>query len=168
MSEPFLAEIRMFGFNFPPRGWALCDGQIVPINQNQSLYSLLGTTYGGDGRTTFALPELRGRVPIHFGSSGGPDHTLGQKAGEETHSLTVAEIPPHDHAWNASTANGDTPVPTGELLGAYNNGYDGTGDTTLRPGTIADGGAGQAHENMAPFQALSFCIALQGLFPSRN
>jgi len=169
MSEPFLAEIRIVGFNFAPRGWAFCDGQILPINQNQSLYSLLGTTYGGDGRTSFALPDLRGRTPIHVGSSNGSSHTLGQKSGEEAHTLSISETPGHDHALQATSANGDSPVPTGNLLGAYNNGYrDGTGLTNMVSGTVANVGGGQGHENMQPYLALNFCIALQGLFPSRN
>ena len=109
MSEPFLAEVRIMAFNFAPRGWAFCDGQILPINQNQSLYSLLGTTYGGDGRTSFALPDLRGRTPIHVGrSNGGADHLLGSKSGEETHTLSAAEMPQHDHALKVTNNNGTT------------------------------------------------------------
>ncbi len=169
MSEPFLAEIRIVGFNFAPRGWAFCDGQILPINQNQSLYSLLGTTYGGDGRTTFALPDLRGRTPIHVGSSNGSGHSLGQKGGEEAHTLAVNEMPGHDHALHATNDNGDTPIPTGNLLGAYANGYrNGTDLTDMVNGTATNVGGGQNHENMQPYLALNFCIALQGLFPSRN
>ncbi len=170
MSEPFLAEIRIVGFNFAPRGWAFCDGQILPINQNQSLYSLLGTTYGGDGRTSFALPDLRGRTPIHTGrSDGGLDHTLGQKGGEETHSVFIQEMPGHDHALQAASANGDAPIPVGNLLGAYLNGYrDGTDLTDMAGGTVANAGGGQGHNNMQPSLALNFCIALRGLFPSRN
>lgn len=169
MSEPFLAEVRMVGFNFAPRGWAFCDGQILPINQNQSLYSLLGTTYGGDGRTSFALPDLRGRTPIHVGSSNGTSHQLGQKSGEETHTLSVAEMPQHRHEVQASSANADAPIPGGNVLAAANNVYhDGTNLTGLRSGAIAATGGGQAHENMQPYLALNFCIALRGLFPSRN
>ncbi|HZD04286.1 MAG TPA: tail fiber protein [Longimicrobiales bacterium] len=168
MSEPFLAEIRMVGFNFAPRGWALCDGQILPISQNQSLYSLLGTTYGGDGRTSFALPDLRGRTPVHVSQ----DHPEGQKAGEETHTLSAAEMPTHTHGLRASSTDGDT-VDTGsssilarEVGGIYQQGASSL--TALRAGTIANTGGGQAHENMMPFITLNFCIALQGLFPSRN
>lgn len=165
MSEPFLAEVRMVGFNFAPRGWAFCDGQILPINQNQSLYSLLGTTYGGDGRTSFALPDLRGRTPIHVSAS----HGLGEKAGEESHTLSVAEIPQHRHAVQASSASADAPIPAGNVLAAANNLYHDTANTTgLRSGTIAPVGGGQAHGNMQPFLAVNFCIALRGLFPSRN
>jgi microcystin-dependent protein len=169
VSEPFLAEIRIVGFNFAPRGWAFCDGQILPINQNQSLYSLLGTTYGGDGRTSFALPDMRGRTPIHVGrSNGGADHLLGQKGGEETHTLSTQEMPSHDHALQAASANAGAPIPMGNLLGAFSNGYRaGTDLTDLVGGTVANVG-GQGHENMQPWLALNFCIALQGLFPSRN
>ena len=170
MSEPFLAEVRIVGFNFAPRGWAFCDGQILPINQNQSLYSLLGTTYGGDGRTSFALPDLRGRTPIHVGSSNGAAHLLGQKSGEETHTLSGAEMPNHDHVARASSVDGTTPVPTGHVLAQtpsriYN---DPTNLVSLRSGTVANVGGGQAHDNMQPYLAVNFCIALQGLFPSRN
>lgn len=170
MSEPFLAEVRMVGFNFAPRGWAFCDGQILPINQNQSLYSLLGTTYGGDGRTSFALPDLRGRAPIHVGrSNGGDEHTLGQKSGEETHTLSVNELPNHRHEIMASSANADAPTPSGHVLASANNvWHDSSNLTGLRSGTIAPTGGGQAHDNMQPSLALNFCIALQGLFPSRN
>ncbi len=171
MSEPFLAEIRMVGFNFAPRGWAFCDGQILPINQNQSLYSLLGTTYGGDGRTSFALPDLRGRTPMHVGrSDGGSDHREGQKSGEETHTLSAAEMPQHDHVINASSGGTPQPIPANTTsLGEINNGYNGgTNLTNLRSGTIANVGGGQAHNNMQPSLAVNFCIALRGLFPSRN
>jgi microcystin-dependent protein len=172
MSEPFLAEIRMMGFNFAPRGWGFCDGQILPINQNQSLYSLLGTTYGGDGRTSFALPDLRGRTPIHVGrSNGGQFHTEGQKSGEETHTLSANEMPQHDHQFEGSSAVGDTPIPVGNVLAdSPANFYrsPGTNEVQLRAGTITNVGGGQAHENMQPYIAVNFCIALQGLFPSRN
>lgn len=171
MSEPFLAEVRIVGFNFAPRGWAFCDGQILPINQNQSLYSLLGTTYGGDGRTTFALPDLRGRASIHVGrSNGGQRHELGQKSGEETHTLSVAEMPNHDHSLMGSSTNGDAPVPAGHVLaGAPPLIYRSPANLTpLHAGTVTNVGGGQAHDNMQPYLALNFCIALQGLFPSRN
>ena len=174
MSEPFLAEIRMLGFNFAPRGWAFCDGQILPINQNQSLYSLLGTTYGGDGRTSFALPDLRSRVPIHKGQTPpGQNHPLGSKGGADQHTLGQAEIPQHRHDLQVSTASGDAPVPVGNFLAAFNNGYiDASVDTStlnpLRSDTVASAGSGQAHENNQPSLAIYFAIALQGLFPSRN
>ena len=170
MSEPFLAEVRIVGFNFAPRGWAFCDGQILPINQNQSLYSLLGTTYGGDGRTTFALPDLRGRTPIHVGrSNGGQHHTLGQKSGEETHTLSANEMPQHNHVLQGSSADANVPVAGGHHFGRASSVVYGEEQTgSLAGGTILNVGGGQAHENMQPYLAVNFCIALQGLFPSRN
>lgn len=167
MSEPFLAEIRIVGFNFAPRGWAFCDGQILPINQNQSLYSLLGTTYGGDGRTSFALPEMRGRTPMHVGNG----HTEGQKSGEETHTLTANEMPGHGHTAKASSKTADQGIPNGQVLAktSPNEAYQAaTNLQDMKAGTIANVGGGQAHDNMQPFLALNFCIALRGLFPSRN
>lgn len=166
MSEPFLAEIRMMGFNFAPRGWAFCDGQILPINQNQSLYSLLGTTYGGDGRTSFALPDMRGRTPIHVGNG----HTEGQKSGEETHTLSAAEMPQHDHVMEATNNPATVSEGTGRVLGrTTSNVYSNAApNVSLAPGTVANVGGGQAHENMQPYTAINFCIALRGLFPSRN
>lgn len=173
MSEPFLAEVRIVGFNFAPRGWAFCDGQILPINQNQSLYSLLGTTYGGDGRTSFALPDLRGRTPIHVGrSNGGDHHTLGQKSGEETHTLAANEMPQHTHVFQASSAQGSTDIPTNNhaLARSARDVYrdQATSLTSLVSGSMTNTGGSQAHDNMQPYLALNFCIALQGLFPSRN
>ncbi len=171
MSEPFLAEVKLVGFNFAPRGWAFCDGQILPINQNQSLYSLLGTTYGGDGRTTFALPDLRGRAPIHTGGG----HQLGGKSGEETHTLSGNEMPQHTHGLIATNDAATAPGPGGNLpaqVGSgtdfiYSNGTEPLGQS-LASGSILNAGGGQAHENMQPYLALNFVIALQGLFPSRN
>lgn len=171
MSEPFLAEVRIVGFNFAPRGWAFCDGQILPINQNQSLYSLLGTTYGGDGRTTFALPDLRGRTPIHVGSSNGTHHQEGQKSGEETHTLSAAEMPNHDHVLRASSTDANESSPTGHVLSrsVVPEAYREPGNLgAMNAGTVTNVGGGQAHENMQPYLALNFCIALRGLFPSRN
>lgn len=170
MSEPFLAEIRIVGFNFAPRGWAFCDGQILPINQNQSLYSLLGTTYGGDGRTSFALPDLRGRVPMHVGNG----HREGQKSGEETHTLAGNEMPQHRHDFQASSSDANQPLSNGVLARTTaadiyrDSGLAPNTLTTLRSGTVTNVGGGQAHENMMPYIAMNFCIALQGLFPSRN
>ena len=172
MSEPFLAEVRIVGFNFAPRGWAFCDGQILPINQNQSLYSLLGTTYGGDGRTSFALPDMRGRVPIHVGSSNGGGHLLGQKSGQETVTLSAAEMPNHDHTARGSSTSADAPIPQSTVLadsaGQPYRDYEAATSVDLRSGSIANVGGGQAHNNMQPYLALNFCIALRGLFPSRN
>ena len=164
MSEPFLAEIMIVGFNFAPRGWAFCDGQILPINQNQALFSLLGTTYGGDGRTSFALPGLRGRSPNHVGNG----HTLGQRSGEERHTLATGEMPQHTHVAQASSSNADAPIPTNNVLGAANNMYLAPQDlVTLQAGTLSSVG-GQSHENMQPWLALNYCIALTGVFPTRN
>jgi microcystin-dependent protein len=169
MSEPFLAEVKMFGFNFAPQGWAFCDGQILPINQNQSLYSLLGTTYGGDGRTSFGLPDLRSRTPIHAGQG----HTLGQKSGTETVTLDQDQMPQHTHGFNVATADAteQRAANAGDsvLAKANVNMYKtGAGNTTLDPATISSAGGGQGHNNMQPTLAVNFAIALQGLFPSRN
>lgn len=165
MAEPFLSEIRLMSFVFAPRGWALCNGQLLAINQNQALFSLLGTTFGGDGRVNFALPDLRGRVPIHVGGS----HTLGERGGEQAHTLSIAELPTHVHVANASQANANTPLPGGNLFGTSNNLYASPDQVTnLNPGTVTNVGGSQAHLNMQPFLTLSFCIALQGIFPSPN
>ena len=165
MAEPFLSEIRLMSFGFPPKGWALCDGQLMPINQNQGLFSLLGTTYGGDGRVNFGLPDLRSRVPIHMGSG----HTLGERGGEQAHTLSISEIPTHVHTLNGTNANGGTKFLANNFLGAFNNGYGApTSLTSLQPSTIASVGGSQAHLNMQPFLVLSFCIALQGIFPSQT
>ena len=165
MSEPFLAEVRIVGFNFAPRGWALCDGQILPINQNQSLYTLLGTTYGGDGRTTFALPDLRGRVPVHTSRTVQP----GQKSGEETHTLAVNELPQHNHEFRAYGDNGTTNIPSNALPAASSDLPYQPSSTIVNMGNmIANVGGGQSHNNMQPYLVVNFCIALQGLFPSRN
>ena len=166
MSEPFLAEIRMFGFNFAPRGWAWCDGQILPIDQNQSLYSLLGTTYGGDGRTDFALPDLRGRVPVHVGSS----FVLGASSGEEAHALAANEMPMHTHQVRASNLppnreSLEESVWTNQSVNQYTNAGS---DATIRTDRVGTTGEGQGHNNMQPFQVIAFAIALRGLFPPRN
>jgi microcystin-dependent protein len=170
MSEPFLAEVKMVGFNFAPRGWAFCDGQILPINQNQALFSLIGTTYGGDGRTTFALPDLRGRTPIHEGQvAGGSNRTLGERSGEEAVTLSVDEIPSHSHTASASNLAADTQVPQDNLLASSLNVWAAPSATVqLAPETVGPGGAGQDHVNMQPYLTVHFCIALQGIFPSRN
>jgi len=170
MSEPFLAEIRIVGFNFAPRGWAFCDGQILPINQNQALFSLMGTTYGGDGRTSFALPDMRGRVPIHEGSSNGVNYRQGQKSGEEAHTLNMAEMPVHKHELKATKDNASSTSPGNNVLARSGVNFyrDLTTPTILNTNAVTNRGIGQAHENMQPFLALNFCIALQGLFPSRN
>jgi microcystin-dependent protein len=166
MSEPFLAEIRIVGFNFAPRGWAFCDGQLLPINQNQSLYSLLGTTYGGDGRTSFALPDLRGRTPIHFGEG----DQLGARGGQESVALSAAEMPQHDHRLMGTADSASTPDGLHDVLGKSSTQLYSTPQDlqALAAGAVATAGGNQAHENMQPFTVLNFCIALQGLFPSRN
>lgn len=166
MAEPFLSEIRIMSFVFAPKGWALCNGQLLPINQNQALFALLGTTFGGNGTTNFALPDLRGRTPLHVGSS----HTLGERGGEQAHTLSIAEIPTHVHVLNATTATGNTPLPTNNILAdspsqLYSNPAN---LLALNAGSITNTGGSQAHLNMQPFLTLSFCIALQGIFPSPN
>jgi microcystin-dependent protein len=167
MAEPFLSEIRIMSFSFPPKGWSLCDGQLLPINQNQALFSLLGTTFGGDGRVNFGLPDLRARASIHVGSG----HTLGERGGEQSHTLSISEIPTHVHVANASNNPGSDQVPASNLLAnsAPNNLYGPVQSLTpLRVSTVANTGGSQAHLNMQPFLVLSFCIALQGIFPSPN
>jgi microcystin-dependent protein len=168
LAEPYLSEIRLMSFGFPPKGWAFCEGQVLPINQNQALFALLGTTYGGDGRVNFALPDLRARVPMNMGSG----HTLGERAGEDLHTLTIGEMPAHVHTVQASSAaTGGSATPTGNYLGGANNVYrspSGGSQTTLRPDAVTTVGATQPHQNQMPSLALNFCIALVGIFPSRN
>jgi microcystin-dependent protein len=167
MAEPFLSEIRIMSFNFAPKGWAMCNGQFLPINQNQALFSLLGTTFGGNGQTTFALPDLRGQVPIHVGSG----HTLGEKGGEQAHTLSIAELPTHVHTLNASSVSATAVVPTNALVlaqGAFEIYRGASSLTAMKAGTVGNTGGSQAHLNMQPFLVLSFCIALQGIFPSQN
>jgi microcystin-dependent protein len=167
MAEPFLAEIRMMSFNFPPKGWSLCNGALLPINQNQALFSLLGTTYGGNGQTTFALPNLQGRVPIHMGGG----HTLGQVGGEPTHTLSMSEMAQHSHTASGTSLTGDNFVPTGNLLAgspAQLYGPPTSNLTTLIPSSVTNVGGGQPHQNMQPYLTISYCIALQGIFPSQN
>ena len=163
MGTPFLGELKLMSFNFPPKGWALCNGQVLPINQNQALFALLGTMYGGNGQTTFALPDLRGRIPAHVGSGFSQGTTLG----EEVHTLTQGELPAHNHFVSASSEPGNQADP--KILAAASDAYGPPVSlTTLAPGTITNVGGSQAHENRQPYLVLSWCIALQGIFPSRN
>jgi len=166
MAEPFLGEVRLFSFQQAPVGWAQCNGQFLPINQNQALFSLLGTMYGGNGQTTFALPDLRGRCAMHVGD-GHP--VQGVKGGEEAHTLTQSEMPAHTHFLTASTLDADQPIATNNLLAAFNNGYIAPASlTTISPSTVGNTGGSQAHQNMSPYIVINFCIALIGIFPSRN
>lgn len=168
MSEPFLAEVRMVGFDFPPRGWAFCDGQILPINQNQSLFSLIGTLYGGDGITDFALPDLRGRTPIHVSAT----HREGDDGGEESHTLTASEMPSHKHNVYATRDSGSSNSPGNKSLATTREltyaTYDNAHKVAMASDFLSMVGGSQAHENMQPYLTLNFCIAVQGLFPSRN
>jgi len=172
-SDPFIGQISMFAGNFAPRGWAFCDGQLLPISQNTALFSLLGTTYGGDGRTTFGLPDLRGRVPMHAGSGPGlSNRPQGQKLGVETNTITTNQMPSHSHAVNAVSEDGNQSVPSGNLPAGtkvldkeYSNAAS---NTTMDVGMIGSQGGGQAVNNMQPFITVRFIIALQGIFPSRN
>jgi microcystin-dependent protein len=165
MAEPFLSEIRIMSFIYAPVGWALCNGQFLPINQNQALFSLLGTTFGGNGQTTFALPDLRGRTPIHVGSG----HTLGERGGESAHTVSIGELPTHTHVLNATSNAGTALVTAGNLLAKANlPAYRGPDNLVAMAPSAANVGGSQAHLNMQPFLTLSFCIALQGIFPSPN
>ena len=177
MAEPFLSEIRIFSFIFAPRGWAQCNGQFLPINQNQGLFSLLGTTYGGNGQTTFALPNLQCKSPIHEGSG----FTLGQTGGEFAHTVTMSELPQHPHAFtqNSCVASAAANAATGDPTGAYWANSGKTAYSTpdpnnpivsgaMHPSTVSNVGGSQPHNNMQPYLVLNFCIALQGVFPSQN
>ena len=167
MSTPFLAEIKIISWNYAPKGWAFCNGQLLPINQNQALFSILGTTYGGDGRVNFALPDYRGRVPIHQGSG----FVLGQKGGQEIHTMTISEMPAHTHFVNASNVADNTNTndpkanfPANDPINAYRT----TANTTFHPASVTNVGGSQPHENRQPYLVLNFIIALQGIFPSQN
>jgi microcystin-dependent protein len=177
MAEPFLSEIRLFSFNFPPKGWAYCNGQLMPINQNQALFSLLGTQYGGNGQTTFALPNMQGRTPIHFSNT----RPLGEAAGSTSVALSMGQLPAHTHLPSAKNVIGDANLPAGKVLAQtvavqqngstlavnmYSN--NNTFDKALNPGAISNVGGSQAHNNMMPYLTLNYCIALQGIFPSPN
>ena len=168
MAEPFLAEIRIMSFSFPPKGWALCNGQLLPINQNQALFSLMGTTYGGDGRVNFGLPDLRGRTPIKDGAG----HTLGERGGETAHTLSISELPTHTHVVNLSDNPGTPVIGATNMLSNSGDERRFTSDNTnlnaMGNQTSGNTGGSQAHQNMQPYLTLSFCVALQGIFPSQT
>jgi len=164
--EPYLSELKIFSFNFPPKGWAFCNGQLLPINQNQALFSLLGTTYGGNGQTTFGLPNLQGRTPVHVGSG----LVQGQTSGEENHTITIPEMPQHTHIAMASSLSPNVATPAGAFW-ASNTGfqpYSNTPNELMAPEAVGSIGGNQAHNNRQPYLALNICIALVGVFPSRN
>ena len=172
MSEPFLGEIRMFGFGFAPQGWALCNGQLLPISQNTALFSLLGTTYGGDGRTTFALPDMQSRVPVCQGQGPGlSSYAEGQAGGAETVTLAAAQMPGHTHPVKASSGAADSDQPEGRALArSASHIYTAKPDTStvMNADMLGDAGGSQPHGNIQPYLAVNFCIALTGIFPARN
>lgn len=171
MADQFLAEIRVFGCNFAPSGWAFCDGQLMSISQNTALFSLLGTTYGGDGRTTFALPDLQGASPIHPGQGSGlSPRFLGETGGEETVTLLISELPAHTHTPSCNSGTGDQYGPPGNVWATDaggNNEYNSSGSSAMAPGAVGPAGGNQPHNNLQPYLVLNFCIALLGIFPSR-
>jgi microcystin-dependent protein len=166
MSEPFLGEVKIISWNFPPKGWAFCNGQLLPINQNQALFSILGTTYGGDGRVNFALPNLQGRMPVHVGQG----IILGELGGETAHTLNTSEMPTHNHVPVGSNTNPPTsPGAAGNLWSANNaKPFAASATGSMNPASVLSAGGNQPHENMSPYLVLNFIIALQGIFPSRN
>jgi microcystin-dependent protein len=167
VSEPFVGEIRMGGWNFAPVGWAMCNGQLMPIAQNETLFALIGTTYGGDGQTTFGLPDLRGRLPVHVG----PGFALAQQGGSETVTLTSNQVPGHSHSFMCSTSNGTQHDPAGHVPATFPQGrayIQGAATTALASGSIQPGGGGQPHDNMQPFLCITFIISLFGVFPSQT
>jgi microcystin-dependent protein len=164
MGTPYLGEIRIFSFNFAPKGWALCNGQLLPINQNQALFSLLGTTYGGNGVQTFALPNLQGCTPLHIGGS----FTQGQTGGEVNHTLNIEEIPVHTHIVTASSAAADQAVTGGTVWAKAPGAYDSHPGMSMSPAEISSTGGSQPHNNMQPYLVLNFCMAINGIFPTQN
>jgi microcystin-dependent protein len=166
MGTPFIGEVKIISWNFPPKGWAFCNGQLLPINQNQALFSILGTTYGGDGRTTFGLPNLQGRMPVHTGNG----IVLGERGGETAHTLNISELPGHTHVPVGSSTNPPTlPLATGNLWSADNaKPFAASANVAMNPACITPTGGSQPHENMSPYLVLNFIIALQGIFPSQN
>lgn len=172
MADPFVAEIRIFPFNFPPKGWAFCDGQLLPISQNTALFSLLGTTYGGDGRTNFALPNLQGNVSMHPGQGPGLSlHDLGETGGSDTITLLQSEIPSHSHQANCNRNTGNDYGPTNDIWAPDAGGnpqYGASADTFMASDALGPTGGGQPHNNLQPYLVLNYCIALQGVFPPRS
>jgi microcystin-dependent protein len=164
MSEPFLGEIKIISWNFPPKGWAFCNGQLLPINQNQALFSILGTTYGGDGRVNFGLPNLQGRTPFHVGNG----IVLGEMGGETAHTLNISELPAHTHVPAGSSAAASATTAAGNTWSTITNAYAGQANNSMNPADISAVGGNQPHENMSPYLVLNFVIALQGIFPSQN
>ena len=165
MSEPYLGEIKIISWNFPPKGWAFCNGQLLPINQNQALFSILGTTYGGDGRQTFGLPNLQGRSPVHVGNG----IVLGELGGETAHTLNISELPAHTHVPVGNPGTATATGPAGNLWANNpNNAYAGASNSSMNPACVIATGGSQPHENMSPYLVLNFIIALQGIFPSQN
>jgi len=169
MSNPYLGEIRMVGFGFAPKNWALCNGQLLQINANQALFSILGTTYGGNGQTNFALPDLRGRVPLHAGTGNSGTYNLGQAAGEELHTLTVNEMPSHGHSAVGNSGSANQANAALHYWGNSNgSNYASTADGNMAAAAVGNAGSGQGHENRSPFQVLNFIICLAGVFPTRS
>lgn len=170
MSEPFVGEIRMFAGNFAPRGWAFCDGQLLAVSQNDALFSLLGTIYGGDGRTTFGLPDVRSRIPLHQGTGPGlSQRRLGSKGGEENVTLTTNQLASHSHDFNASTSSVAVQTPQGKVLGAGGPYYiNEAANANMATQAIADTGGNQAHTNLMPTLCIHYIVALVGIYPSRN
>jgi len=172
MSEPFLAELKVVSFNFAPKGWTMCNGQLLPINQNQAIFSLLGTTFGGNGQTTFALPNLQGRIPVHVGA--GNASVMGQAYGEYNHTLTISELPAHTHPMGVSSGPASQAAPASAIYADTSstqglNAYKTTGGgQSMNPGVISNVGGSQPHQNTMPYLVLNWIIALQGIFPSRN
>jgi microcystin-dependent protein len=167
MADPFMGEIKIIGWNYAPKGWAFCNGQLMQINQNQALFSLLGTMYGGNGQTTFALPDFRGRVPVHIGQG----LNQGQAGGQSAHTVTISEMPQHLHVAQGINVNGDQVGPGGNVLSIVTGLYAGAGSgnlVALNAASVTNVGGSQAHENRQPYLALNFIIALVGVFPSKN
>jgi microcystin-dependent protein len=169
MATPYIGEIRSVGFNFAPQGWSFCDGTVLSIAENEALFALLGTTYGGDGQTTFALPDLRGRIPLHQGSNLGTNYVVGESGGAETVTLSEQQMPPHSHTIGAVSSTGNSNTPSGAVFAASaEEQYAGAANTTLANSIVQSVGGGQPHDNRIPYLCVTFIISLFGVFPSRN